>query len=394
MPASNRKTVLIGFADALAAPEVAWSLVDGGFDVVAFARRGSRPALGRSRTLRIVEIESPEVDATGAVESLEAAARRCGAVALMPLDDAAVWLCAHAAFAGLALVGPSGPRARLALDKELQLEAAGAAGFEVPTTQVLTSSSKAATVELPAVVKSAAAIEDAGGRLRRAAPVRIGNAIEFEQMLPSLLARSPRLLAQPLLPGIGEGVFGLVADGEVVALSAHRRIRMMNPAGSGSSACVSIAVDPKLAAGARVMARESEWTGLFMLEFLRDPQGQAWFMELNGRPWGSMALARRCGFDYPLWAVRAALDPAFRVPGPPVVPGIVCRHLGRELVHLLMVLRGPRTGTGAWPSRWATLREMLRFGRGDCWYNWRRGEASFFVADAVATVASQIKPKR
>ena len=40
---------------------------------------------------------------------------------------------------------------------------------------------------------------------------------------------------------------------------------------------------------------------------LRDGEGTAWFMELNGRAWGSMALARRLGHEYPRWAVQAAL---------------------------------------------------------------------------------------
>ena len=43
---------------------------------------------------------------------------------------------------------------------------------------------------------------------------------------------------------------------------------------------------------------------MFMLELLRDAAGTPWFMEVNGRPWGSMALAVRRGFDYPVWAVR------------------------------------------------------------------------------------------
>jgi len=44
-----RYLVVIGFAEALAAPEVVWSLVDAGFDVAAFARRGKPAALAHSR---------------------------------------------------------------------------------------------------------------------------------------------------------------------------------------------------------------------------------------------------------------------------------------------------------------------------------------------------------
>ena len=44
-----------------------------------------------------------------------------------------------------------------------------------------------------------------------------------------------------------------------------------------------------------------------MIELLRDRDGVAWFMELNGRTWGSLALARRLGLEYPAWAALDAL---------------------------------------------------------------------------------------
>ena len=61
-------------------------------------------------------------------------------------------------------------------------------------------------------------------------------------------------------------------------------------------------------------------------------------MELNGRAWGSMALARHRGYSYPSWAVRAALDPRFRPAEPAAPPELTARHLGREIVHLGTVL--------------------------------------------------------
>ncbi|OLE20899.1 MAG: hypothetical protein AUG49_23315 [Catenulispora sp. 13_1_20CM_3_70_7] len=127
-----------------------------------------------------------------------------------------------------------------------------------------------------------------------------------------------------------------------------------------------------------------------MLELLRDADGTAWFMEVNGRPWGSMALALRRGFDYPVWAVRQALDPDF-VPEPPAAepPHVLCRHLGRELVHLAAVLRGPIADhPGPWPSRAATI-AALRPRRSDRWYNLRAGERRVFWQDTRSTLAAQ-----
>ena len=66
-------------------------------------------------------------------------------------------------------------------------------------------------------------------------------------------------------------------------------------------------------------------------------------MELNGRAWGSMALARRRGFEYPAWNVQAALDPDFVPVEPTDPPEILARHLGMELAHLAFVARGPQS---------------------------------------------------
>jgi hypothetical protein len=199
------------------------------------------------------------------------------------------------------------------------------------------------------------------------------------------------LLAQPLLHGVGEGLFGLAGTGGVHAWSAHRRVRMMNPAGSGSSACVSIPVDPALAERGERLVRAAGWTGLFMIELLRDRDGRAWFIELNGRPWGSMALARRLGLEYPAWAYAQLTDPGFEPPVPGAARALRARHLGRELVHVLMVLRGPRScALSDWPSRLRTVRDVASIRRGDRLYNWRRGSSGLFLADTVGTVRDQV----
>jgi hypothetical protein len=121
-----------------------------------------------------------------------------------------------------------------------------------------------------------------------------------------------------------------------------------------------------------------------MIELLRDQDGLPWFMELNGRAWGSMALARRRGFEYPAWAVRAALSAEFRPAEPAHPPQITARHLGREVVHLGMVL-----ARGGAP-RLATARNVLTMRRDDRWYNWSRGQVRVFLADSVDTLRGQL----
>jgi hypothetical protein len=66
-------------------------------------------------------------------------------------------------------------------------------------------------------------------------------------------------------------------------------------------------------------------------------------------------------------------------------PDVTARHLGREIVHLGMVLA--RGG----PSRAQTVREVLTPHRGDRWYNWRSDEPAVFAADTWSTVRSQLR---
>jgi hypothetical protein len=163
---------------------------------------------------------------------------------------------------------------------------------------------------------------------------------------------------------------------------------MMNPQGSGSSACISQPVTQELRSKVEELIIKSGWRGLFMVELLRDRQGNCWFVELNGRPWGSMALSRRQGLEYPSWHVKLAMDQHAR-DGITVAsaPGIVCRNVGREFMHLLFVLRGARSkALSTWPSFWKTTGELIWVRRGDVLYNWRRDDLKVFMADCYYTI--------
>lgn len=375
---NHRGEVLIGFADALAAIECAWSLRAAGFGVVAFARRGARPALAASRAVRVVEVTAPEDDAALCAAEIEAIVAQRAPVAVLPLDDHAVWVCDRAGLK-VPVAGPTGSDAEFALDKRLQIAAAESAGFAVPP--------RGGTG--PWFVKPALALVEADGKLLRPSGRLAATAAEADDIAAGI---DGPVLVQDAVSGVGEGVFGLAAATGVRGWSGHRRVRMMNPRGSGSSACRSLDVaEPERAATEKLLRGALDWHGLFMVELLRDrTSGTAWFMEVNGRPWGSMALAVRRGYDYPAWAVELALDPAFS-PVEPVNPGeLTVRHLGRELVHLAAVMKGA-SGADAevWPGRLETVRALVPR-RGERWYNWHRGERRVFWRDTVATVAGQL----
>ncbi len=399
MRTAGRAKVVIGFADSLAAPEVVWSLQAAGFETIAFARAGSRPSLRYLQAVELRWITAPEQDAHRSAAELRTLVTSEQPLTVMPLDDASIWLIEAGALHELVPVaGPTGERVEVALDKRRQLDCARQVGLEVPATDVYDLGPDLLAFDrYPCVLKPALAIEHRQGRLVRNSVRICANPHELERAVGGLRTSEP-VLVQELVRGRGEGVFGFAHHGRVAALSAHRRVRMMDPEGSGSSACAPIAVRPELSDAVALMMARLEWEGLFMVELLSDETGHTWFMEINGRAWGSMALARRMGLEYPAWAVAsvsgdlAGLPTGVQAAAPRET--LTCRHLGRELVHLLLLLRGPRSAAVA-PTRgrMAAVLEVLRIRRTDRWYNWRPGEIRFFVDDTLRTVLNVIRAR-
>lgn len=171
---------------------------------------------------------------------------------------------------------------------------------------------------------------------------------------------------------------------------------MMNPHGSGSSACISQGLTKDLLVPAERFALQTGWRGLFMIELLRDTQGTVWFMEFNGRPWGSIALARRQGLEYPAWNVQLALNRAWSVQGETaLLSNLICRNAGRELLHPLFVLRGPKSAAiKHWPLFWESVVGVARINRQHSLYNWRKDDPGVFVSDCFYTLCDNLFKSR
>jgi hypothetical protein len=386
----------------MSAPEVLWSLVDAGYRVVAFARRGRASALRHSRHVKCYEISPPESDLQASISELNSllhslrSESEADRLVLLPLDDKAVWVCSRLPPGnGWLLAGPSGSCAELALNKNLQVEAAREAGFNVPQTVLARTAAELvafqATESFPIILKAAECVPIQQGRLKSCRKWICANRMELEKAIADWGERVP-LLAQSYVTGIGEGVFGLAAAEGIRAWSAHRRVRMMDPQGSGSSACISQPVPEGIKSKVAALVSKAGWRGLFMIELLRDAAGKIWFVELNGRTWGSMALGRRQGLEYPAWHVSLAMDETSQG-GVGVSSGaeVLCRHAGREFMHLLFVLRGARSNAlDQWPSFWKSFGDILRFRRRDGVYNWRSDDSKVFFADFYYTIHDNV----
>lgn len=388
--------VLIGFAEAISAPEVVFSLRDAGFEVSAFGRSKALP-LSRLPLKEFHVITSPESDTAQARADLKAIMTQPEAPdVVLPMDDNSLWL-AEATFGPDFRPGGTQEHAtEVALNKRLQIEYAQAAGLAVPATEHLQTAQALSDVSrFPAIVKPTMAIQDVAGRLDKGQTAYLLDDHDIAPAIDRLRDAAGPFLMQPLIHGVGEGIFGFAGETGVTAWSGHRRLRMMNPHGSGSSACMSIQPDPKLCAQITAFLRAIQWRGPFMMEFLRDAEGTAWFMELNGRMWGSLALARRQDLEYPAWAIQQWQTPTFTpdLSSSEAAPGRVQRHLGRELLHLLFVLRGPKSDfhRQVWPGFLSSLVGVFRPAHPRSFYNYDPKHPVYFLRDAAWTVAKALR---
>lgn len=384
--------VLIGFAEALPAPEVVFSLLAMGHRVSVFARSCDLP-LHHLPIEMLHVLPSPETDAIASAAALAALMEGAEAPDLiLPLDDVGLWLSDAAGIATRRIAGANGLCAAAALDKTIQVDAARKAGLAIPETFVVRKAADLdADLPLPAIVKPALAVRVRDGKLGKGDTIYLRDDTQkqaLRQKLETDMMPEP-LLIQPLVAGEGIGVFGFVTDKGVTGWSGHVRVRMMNPHGSGSSACRAVMPNAELRDAVTQFLEVLDWRGAFMVELLRDVDGTAWFMEINGRMWGSLALARRQGLEYPAWAVEQARNKNFEphVPDHVPDPGVV-RNLGRDLLHLAFVLRGPKSDFHrmGWPSFWRSAAGVLMPAHGRQFYNYDPEHPGFFWREALWTV--------
>jgi protein-tyrosine-phosphatase/predicted ATP-grasp superfamily ATP-dependent carboligase len=180
------------------------------------------------------------------------------------------------------------------------------------------------------------------------------------RILRGLELKPIRIIAQELIPGGGTGAFLLRFGGKTWLRFAHRRLHEVPYTGGVSSFRESIHDDELVSLGEALLSA-IDYEGLAMVEFRRGAlDGKPYFLEINGRLWGSLALALHCGVDFPKSLVECYQNGAPATKTSNYRSGIKCRNIFTgELLHVLSVLRAKRGQGVNSPSKFGTVAKFF-----------------------------------
>ena len=152
-------------------------------------------------------------------------------------------------------------------------------------------------------------------------------------------------LVQSYAPGTGLGQMFLMHEGRALIRFQHRRLHEWPPEGGTSTSCESVGPNEnaELMAKSEALLRAIGWEGPAMVEYRHDARtGEAVLMEINGRLWGSLPLARRAGARFALGAYYA--QGLGRPPPDAAEPlaGVRARYMIPETRRLFAILFRPR----------------------------------------------------
>jgi predicted ATP-grasp superfamily ATP-dependent carboligase len=317
--------VLVTDGETRAGVAAVRGLAEAGFTVISAAPRGQiAPAHWSRAVAERVRVTDPLADESGFVSSLGTALRERAVDALLPGADASLLAISRgrAALEPFARIGlpPAGDVWR-ALNKVQLTAAAARHDLPPPTTVICHSDAEAlaAADELgyPVLVKPLCSVIEQGPSRQRSGSELATGPVELEAVFGAFGGAG---LVQRHIRGALVSFGGVFAGGEMLGEAVSRYHRTWHP-GVGN-ACYSWTVDGPPALRGRVSSLLAElgWEGLFELELI-EAAGEWHAIDLNPRPYGSMALAIGAGAN---------------------LPAIWCRHLLGETVAPVRAAAGAR----------------------------------------------------
>jgi carbamoyl-phosphate synthase large subunit len=240
---------------------------------------------------------------------IDAAVRRERYDVVYPVTEPLQWLLWDRAPAWQSLVFPrvAEPSRPARRDKRLMSELVAAAGVPVPPELPAESDAQVSEavrqLGLPIVIKGST------GRGGNATRIR-SSLVAAQRSARQLIRRGVVPFAQKFVPGPTVLAGGLFAEGRPLRFFSGIKT-VQCPARVGPAAEITSADDPVLMVTAQQVFAATGVTGLASIDLIRDERGRYQFLELNPRPWGSIAAAASSGVD--LWGALSSLWRSERV---------------------------------------------------------------------------------
>ena len=316
---------------------------------VSFVAVGHEPKgmVAASRHVgRYVEAPSAEDDPQAFLDVVIEICAKGDVRLVIPVLDATLAVCSEDREClpeGTTLAVPDAEAVRNVLDKRLNLETARRLDVRCPAEFALESFDQIPElidrIGFPMVLKNPGWGSD-GSRPASAFKWQIA---KDERGLRTLLVehsaggRFP--VCQELVEGIVTNLCCFVVDGEIVAAQQYRSLRRLAWAGVAVLREI-VASDPRLVEQAGRLLAELQWDGVAHVAFVvRPSDGATWYMETNGRFWGSIETSIATGWDFPYWQYRYFAHGDVPAPPPPAIGRRSCWHFG-DLQLLQRRLRG------------------------------------------------------
>jgi predicted ATP-grasp superfamily ATP-dependent carboligase len=286
----------------------------------------------------------PETAADEMVDTLLRSARDKGIDLIFPVTDEVILPLSEARekFEALSVLALADARALATTqDKGATFDLARELGIATPQTAVVTTVGEALAaapkIGWPLVIKPRVSRVFRDDSRVDGFAVSYANApSELERRMRELEGRSSVLL-QEYCPGEARGVGLLMHEGAPLSGFEYRRLREVPITGGPSSFRESVPLDGVHYESAVRLLAALRWTGLAMVEFKGPPEAPK-LMEINGRVWGSLALAVKSGVDFPAQAAELYLNGPRQSADRGYAAGVRSRDLRLELSWIMSVL--------------------------------------------------------
>ena len=303
MPGLQTRSVLVLGDNDLAGLAIVRSLGRAGLCVHVASWQEKKATCKSRYTRRIIDTVSPSADPNTFQKQILDAAKEGNYDLIIPISDNSLiplMSVREEINEYAALVAPDKKGFEATNDKAVTMRLAQELDIPIPSTTLINSRAELERIKLPSefpvVLKPTRSMVEGGDKRYSVRVVRSLN--ELEQRLPEMVEQIP-VLVQSYCSGKGVGINILASEGEILAAFQHQRVHEP-PEGGASSYRKSVPLSSALLDLVGQFCKKVAWTGPAMFEFKLDEENdKAVLMEVNGRFWGSLALAIQAGVDFP-----------------------------------------------------------------------------------------------